>query len=389
MGPKGSVRRYHGDRHSDAAADDDGSGVAWDGTIEQHTWGRGQHAPNSVEYYQDFMKVFSDGVRVHVLNNLQQGGAEESCWSTHGERCPIYSEDLEDIQDSIRKSAERSNRVGGFFYFAQDTSVWGHISKYLLEDSQQEFHGRSTYLFATRSESGFHAFRSNKRKGLLQGLAVAHLSELVDLYVPMHDSLRYFRRPQPTYNLFQSSLVNAMGIFGSTIPFMKKSQGLEMHYVASLLTGRHQCPLASMDLILPTYGNVTIPVTDHQLRYDIDKGERYDFISNLGNSNGNAILHQAKSVGSGCLEASSYPEGLPLNDSISEMLPGISGDDSSLHLTSILGSTTSFAQTLTSVKDQFVMDAAPSLCESWGVSKEDVMESAEVLTNMAEKLLTS
>jgi len=378
VGSKGSVRRYDGNEDSG-----DRAGIAWDGPIEQHTLTRKRGGTQVGEYYQDIMKQFSDGVRVHVVHTMQQGGREEHSWSTDGARCPVDADELEDIEESIRKVAESSNRVEGFLYMAEDTSVWGHVSKYLLEDSQEEYHGRSTYLFATRSATS--VTHKNERRDILEGLSFSQLSQLVDLYVPMDDSLGHLKRVDSHSHVYQSSLSNAVGIFGVMIPFMKKHNALEMHRVASHLTGMHQCPLASLDMIFPTLRNTTVSFTNQIPRYDVDDNRISNMISYLGHDGvlqcRDDMIHRTLS--------SSFSQGLPVLEPISQLVPGIPPRDSEVPLISVLGSTKSFGGTLESLRNALTSNASQSLMDSWGVSREDMMESAEVLDTMADRLSSS
>lgn len=380
VGPKGSVRMYNGGEDPR-----DGPGVAWDGPVEHHVLQGGNCDVGNVEYYQDFMKTFSDGVRVHVIHSMQRGGREENSWSTHGERCPIQSDELEDIEDSIRKVAEGSNRVDGFLYFVEDTSVWGHVSKYLIEDGQEEYRGRSTYLFATRPDTGLHEKSTDARHSLLHGLAISQLSQIVDLYVPMHDSLGYLKRSQSQSHLYQTSLSNAMGIFGASMPFFKKQGRVEMHRVASHLTGRHHCPIVSLEMIFPTLNNKSVCFTDQSIRYGDDRNRIADFISYLQHDGtlqvGDDMFQRTMSSSSSC--------GLPILPPMSQLVPGIPSRNTQLPMISVLGSTRSFAGTLDSTRNALLKNASSPLLESWGVSKEDIMESAEILETMADAIRTS
>lgn len=388
VGPKGSVRRYD-ECLANISSSVDSKDIAWEEGIEKHVIGgkRREKGNDGVEYYQDFMKTFSDGVRVHVVNTIQRYSTAEDSWSTHGDRCPIHSDDLGDIEDSIRRMAERSNRVDGFIYFADDTSTWGHVTKYLLEDSQEEYHGKSTYLFATRSETYEEHYYGPKklRKNLLEGLATSYLSQLADVYVPMHDSLQYFNITNERSHLYQSSLANAVGIYGATIPFMKRYKRVEMQHLGQFLSGWHQCPLATLDTVFPAANTPPVSFTDPTIRYDIDIHKFSNFISYIGCDRDVIAASRHTMAGNATLE-SLFSHGLPTSPSLSKMIPVLGRSEAPL--ISILGSTKSFSGKLQSLRDHFVKNAAAesALVESWGVSQEEVMESAEVLSNMVDRL---
>eukprot|EP00889_Picochlorum_renovo_P008338 jgi/Picre1/35368/NNA_002830.t1 len=100
-------------------------------------------------------------------------------WSNVDGECLVRQPDVEEIEDSIRRVAERSDSLAGFMFFVDDTSLWGHMTSQILENMQHDYAGKSKVVFATREAC------DETRLTLLEGLATSCISPLVDMYVPM------------------------------------------------------------------------------------------------------------------------------------------------------------------------------------------------------------
>ncbi len=412
MDAKGSVRREL--RPSDTAEGptspsnvDPARVELWDGAVNDVTGsgpvrgvgtGVGVRGRNvRKDYFGDFMGVFSDLTKMHVLSTIQRWGPEERAWSVHGERCPVHRDELESIEDSIRILAEKSDSLAGFVVMADDRGVWGNVASSVLEEMRDDYKGKATFLFATRRDEGVgdsaDAGDARGKSRFMEGLAVSSLAPLVDLYVPVHG------RGETVDGLFCSSLVGAVGIFGATLPLMSQ-EGMSSMDMASMATSlgswHHRCPLTTLDVYSPVFAS-PVALSGHAREGDV--GRITECVSMLGTGKAarDAIGDEARmpwfDVDDVTLSRPSTRAvfragaGVPVVRGMDEapdfFLPAGSR---SIACAAVLGSTTAFAPRLSSLAGWFdprhVREQA-ALLDSWGV-RDRCDEIREELLSMAE-----
>ena len=404
---KGSVRR-----ELPAEIDDDGVGditvELWDGAVQDVASASRmprQSASTSASapaYFGDFMGVKPG--RMHVLSTLTRGSREERAWSVHGERCPVHKEEMEAIEDSVRVMAERSDSLAGFVVTAEDSGVWGNVTSNVMEELRDDYRGKTVILFATREgderieEMRDGEDRSATARLMSEGLAVASLAPLVDLYVPVIGGSR------DGSSLFRSSLAGAVGIFGATMPLVTGGRdgapAIDMAGLANgLVAGHHRCPLATLDVFSPA---LTSPVSlSGHARAD-DVGRITEHVSLLRSRNatgGDAFLSEADREAFAALlsgedvvlshpsarTVSRIPAGVPVVRGM-DAASGFRTGAASIPCAAVLGSTTAFGPELRELAGMFgprqARDRA-ALLESWGV-QGDADEVHEGLLSLAE-----
>lgn len=358
--------------------------------------GRGRNGAVRKDYFGDFMGVFSDQTRMHVLSTIQRWSPEERAWSVHGERCPVHRDELESIEDSVRILAEKSDSLAGFVVMADDRCVWGNVASSVLEEMRDDYKGKATFLFATRQGEVAEGADAGDRRGkarLMEGLAVSSLAPLVDLYVPVYGL------GKTVDQLFGSSLVGAVGIFGATLPLMSRGGAASMDMASmatSLGAGHHRCPLVTLDVYSPVF---TSPISLSGHARDDDVGRITECISILGTSEPD---RDALGYKSHChwFDVDGVTLSRPSTRAVSRNGAGVPvvrgmdeapafrllADRRSMPCASVLGSTTAFAPDMRSLAGWFdprhVREQA-ALLESWGV-RDRCEEVHEELLSMAD-----
>lgn len=287
---QGSIRG--GYQHTSTAYDHEGGGgggerVEWDGRLLACGGGKeGGKKKEIYEYFGDFMKPRLAEGMMHVVPGLWRGGDQSmlkgwNCGASHATGVPWKrSEVVEEYMDSVRKLAEGSDFVAGFVQMVDDVSVWGCLSREILEDVRDEYAGRPVYLFSTRHAGDEHSLiakegkeRFTVRKRLLEGLALASISPLVDVYVPMHDPCMNAKEQgiSELEVLYRHSALHGVALHGATLPFrlQQESQGetiissekssesrgflgsMDIRSHAALFTQQHKSPLCALDIVLP------------------------------------------------------------------------------------------------------------------------------------------
>ncbi len=374
----------------------------WDGAVNDVTGGGGggecggRTGSVRKDYFGDFMGDFSDQTKVHVLNAIQRWSQEERAWSVHGERCPLHRDELESVEDSVRILAEKSDSLAGFVVMGDDRCVWGNVSASVLEEMRDDYRGKAMFLFATRQRASAEREAGRGGRGkirLMEGLAVSSLAPLVDLYVPVYS------HGETVDELFRSSLVGALGMFGAMLPVFSRggASPMDMASMATSLGAGHQrCPLATLDVHSPVFAS---PIPLSGLTREDDVGRITECVSILGTSR----PHMNVAGGGGdCdwFDVGSVSLSRPSTRVVSRTctgVPFVRGMDEapafrslagsqSMACASVLGSTTEFAPGLRSLAGRFdpqqVRDQA-ALLESWGV-RDRCEEVREELLSMAD-----
>ena len=409
---KGSVRRELRDVGPsatvlDVSHDENGAlGVElWDGGVQDVT-GRaetrrvslGSSAVVRKEYWGDFMNVRSEKSRIHVVSAVQRWGREERAWSVHGERCPLHGDELESIEESVRVLAEKADTLAGFIVMADDRSVWGNVASSVLEEMRDDYRGKATFLFATRckseeSDEDVEREKAVTARSFMEGLAVSSLAPLVDLYVPIYG------RGRTVDELFQWTMVNAIGIFGATLPLMWRgnSTSMDMAHIASCLgAGHHRCPLATLDVFSPALAS-PLALSGHARAGDAGRitecvsilCQNEDDAQTIG-SNGHSLWFDMEAVSlsrPSTRVVSRIGAGVPIVRGVGEV-PAFQTPfgTSSISCATVLGSTTAFAPELRSLAGKFCPSQVrghAALLESWGVQglyeevHEDLLSMAD------------
>ena len=401
---KGSVRRELPDDNDHDHYLIDTSVELWEGGIADMSCSAPRRPPQDDTrrlYFGDFMGVKPG--KLHVLSTLTRWTSEETAWSVRGERCPVHPDEMEGLEDSVRMLAEKSDSLAGFMTMVEDTGVWGNVASCMLQEIQDDYRGKTTFLFATREQFGGDGTEGEEqgrqsRALLAEGLAVASLAPLVDMYVPIVG-----RGGASTSgsvdDMFRSSLIGAVGIFGATAPLMTTSSEPTTPTTSSAVFdmaalaggighGHHQCPLATLDVFSPALDS-PVALSRHARE---DPGRITEHISVLG---GCGDEYKKLLSGEGVLLShpstrtiSRIPAGVPRVRGMNEAGWSIPAGEASVSCASVIGSTTAFAPELRSLAGLFEPRRArnrSALLESWGVQGlgEEVHEA---LLTMADCL---
>ena len=399
MDSKGSVRRCENldELRSDV--------VEWEGDIQKYSaQGLGSSKESredgltSFEYFGDFMKPFNrEHSKFHVVDSLFRGGPEERAWSTFGSQCPVHEDTMEDVKDSIRIMVEKSDYLSGFMYLVEDTSVWGNVASNILQEMNDDYRGKATFLFATRPQALGH--ERDLRENLLHALAVSTISSLVDVYVPMYDCAV---QSGGVDDLCSNTLMRAMAIHGASLPCRLADSSMDMHSIADLISGRYQSPFAAIDIVFPEkrgWANDAAMVfeggvscTDMYIGTDKDSGRVAESISIDAPKHEKSVyerlqLDQTRRVQS---VSRSTSGGLPVLPYLPVKFPTIAmHGTSTVPYVSRLSTSTSWLSVLRGMGSVYACEAkskkGSGILESWGVSQDTVSEQCEFIATLADR----
>lgn len=249
----------------DRGAVDDSSALEWAGRVDDYCLHSTDHSSREAdfpdyEYFSSFMRMTRDQYSLHIVDRLWRGDIGEYSW---GSDDGLVNTVKEETAESIRVMAEKSDYLEGFLHVVEDASFWGNVSKHVLEDLADEYKGKMVYLFACRNyrQSKINMDKSMvQRRCLLEGLAVSHLAPLVNAYIPLYDApVLPFTSPgsrsQKLGHTFKQSILKAVAIHGSTLPFRLRdgpgfgNTGMSSH--VSWLTHQFNSPFCCIDMTLP------------------------------------------------------------------------------------------------------------------------------------------
>jgi hypothetical protein len=348
---------------------------------------------------------------MHIVDGVWRNPrkSDHRMWSNVDGECLVRQPDVEEIEDSIRRVAERSDSLAGFMFFVDDTTLWGNMTSQILENMQHDYAGKSKVVFATREAC------DETRLTLLEGLATSCISPLVDMYVPMVDPVIQHpilaaRESHPRHSLFQNSLLKAVGIHAAMAPCHHTNDTrLDIHSLIGLVTGTYNSPFASMDMIFPatrvrkddsstsssSSSRTTLFSSDGRVSFnqdrilgsDADHGRFAESISILHHEaeiSHDAVLARIQNDTVRRVQSVSWSDtGIP---HLPYMIPFAENTDSIGAICRLCG-TTSFQKVLESLSASFKKAAASSmgsrLVASWGVSREHVIEAYNDLQSLA------
>ncbi|KAI8108130.1 hypothetical protein M9434_006160 [Picochlorum sp. BPE23] len=400
---KGSIRRVQ----KSFEVQDGDEGVEWEGDVDRYCQSSSQGGDGVSEYFGDYLTPKIDTKKtMHIVDGVWRNPrkSDHRMWSNVDGECLVRQPDVEEIEDSIRRVAERSDSLAGFMFFVDDTTLWGNMTSQILENMQHDYAGKSKVVFATREAC------DETRLTLLEGLATSCISPLVDMYVPMVDPVIQHpilaaRESHPRHSLFQNSLLKAVGIHAATAPCHRADDTrIDIHSLSSLVTGTYNSPFASMDMIFPaklakedssTSSRTTLFQSDrrvsfnqdHILGSDADHGRFAESISILHHEteiSHDAVLARIQNDTVRRVQSVSWSDtGIP---HLPYMIPFAENTDSLGAICRLCG-TTSFQKVLESLSASFKKAAASSmgsrLVALWGVSREHVIEAYNDLQSLA------
>ncbi|KAI8108826.1 hypothetical protein M9435_005243 [Picochlorum sp. BPE23] len=403
---KGSIRRVE----KSFEVQDGDEGVEWEGDVDRYCQSGSEGGNGVFEYFGDYLTPKIDTKKtMHIVDGVWRNPrkSDHRMWSNVDGECLVRQPDVEEIEDSIRRVAERSDSLAGFMFFVDDTTLWGNMTSQILENMQHDYAGKSKVVFATREAC------DETRLTLLEGLATSCISPLVDMYVPMVDPvvqnpILAARESHPRHSLFQNSLLKAVGIHAAMAPCHRTDDSrLDIHSLIGLVTGTYNSPFASMDMIFPatrvrkddssssSSSRTTLFSSDtrvsfnqdHILGSDADHGRFAESISILHHEaeiSHDAVLARIQNDTVRRVQSVSWSDtGIP---HLPYMIPFAENTDSLGAICRLCG-TTSFQKVLESLSASFKKAAASSmgsrLVASWGVSREHVIEAYNDLQSLA------
>ncbi|KAJ9518551.1 hypothetical protein QJQ45_018528, partial [Haematococcus lacustris] len=226
-----------------------------------------------VRYWTDFLKAQLHPRSVLCLPGTRHGVSDFSGYGQGRAAAAPGGEVLEELGERVRLLAERCDALQGFQVLVDDQSGFGGVAASLLQEVRQEYgSSRPVALFSLRSQTesvmpGVGTGVHRERAALNAALALADLSEVVSLYIPLStpaplrnsglSHLRYtsssaFETAAVLAAAVDSALLPVRLMQGAASPCGTAVGGCNMHSLAKLLTGRQQeQPLVAMSTSLP------------------------------------------------------------------------------------------------------------------------------------------